>query len=199
MPLDQFQKVGIAGITAIGVAIAGYSGVHMARNGSMVQGPAPQLAVQVSGAVQHPGVVRIAEGSRVEDAIKAAGGTSRGADLTGLNLAEQVVDGTKIEIAGADTMQGFMPSMSSVTQPTRVASDSSKAKSTSAHPAPASISLSTATAEELDQLPGVGPSTASKIIAYRNANGPFRTVDDLMNVKGIGPKKMQDIRPYVTP
>ena len=198
MPLDQFQKVGIAGISAMGIAFAGFSGVQMARNGGMVQGPKPQLAVDVSGAVHHPGVVHLPVGSRVQDAIQAAGGSVRGADLTGLNLAEELADGTKIEIGGTDTMQGFMPSMSSVTKPERATT--AKASSTpTAAPAAASVSLSNASAEELDTLPGVGPATASKIIAYRNEHGPFRSVEDLMNVKGIGPAKMAKIRPYVIP
>ena len=196
MALDSFQKVGLGGLAAIAIAFAGYSGSQMGKepDGSK----SGQIGVHVAGAVRNPGVVRIAEGSNVQDAIKAAGGTVKGADLAGLNLAERVVEGTKIEIAGSDSIQGFMPSMSSVVspEPKRVVASASVERDDAPQ---GLISLSRASASELDKLPGVGPATAEKIIAHRQQYGPFVTVEDLMKVKGIGPKKMEKIRPLVSP
>ncbi|MBL8060413.1 MAG: ComEA family DNA-binding protein [Chthonomonas sp.] len=196
MALDRFQKLGLGGLAAIGIAFATFSGSQMGKVSSATS--SGQIQVHVTGAVRNQGVVRIAEGSNVEDALKAAGGTTRGADLSGLNLAERVVDGTKIEIAGADTIQGFMPGMSSVVspEPKRVVASASVERDDAPQ---GTISLSRASAAELDKLPGVGPATAAKIIAYREQFGPFQSVEDLQKVKGIGPKKMAEIRPLVSP
>ncbi len=195
MPLDAFQKTGLAGLTAVGVLFAGFSGIQMSRNANSVTGPEATVNVHVSGAVKKPGVVRIPAGRVVKDAIDAAGGAHRGADLETINLAEQVEDGMKIEVGNPNTMDTDTPIHSLVS---KTETPTSKGTSKANLPAGA-ISLSNASAAELDTLPGVGPATADKIVAYRNANGPFQTVDDLVKVKGIGPKKMEAIRPFVRP
>ena len=197
MALDSWQKTGISGIAAIGIAFAGYSGVQMSRNGAMATGPKQQIQVHVTGAVNRQGVFKVSEGARVQDAIDAAGGTKRDADMQGLNLAEELQDGSQVDIASSMDVDSLMSMPSSVRHPekTRSSARATSAAATNSGP----ISLSRASAEELDKLPGVGPSTAAKIIAYRNANGPFKTVDDLLQVKGIGPKKLNDIRPHAIP
>jgi len=194
--LDKFQKVGLGGLATIAVIVAAYSGTQMGQERAPSTGG--QIAVHVTGAVRNPGIVHLRAGSNVQDAINASGGTIKGADLVGLNLAEAVMDGTKIEIAGSDTMQGFMPGMSSVTSPPPKPVVASASVERVAE-IQAAISLSQASEAELDKLPGVGPATAKKIIEYRSQHGRFQTVDDLMNVKGIGPKKMEKIRPFVVP
>lgn len=194
MALDRFQQIGVAGIAVMGIAFAAFSGSQMGRSEGATSG---QISVHVAGAVQKPGVFKLSAGSNVQDAINAAGGTIRGADLAGLNLAEPLVEGTKIEIAGVDGMHGLMPSLSSVASPEPKQVVASVSAERSAPNGP--ISLSKANQSELDKLPGIGPATARKIIEYRNQFGPFKSVDDLLNVKGIGPKKLDKIRPHAIP
>lgn len=134
------------------------------------------VVVHVAGEVEHPGVYELVGGSRVEAAISAAGGATAGADLGALNLAAVVVDGTQIYVPqpGEDP-----PATASVAAPS------------SAEPAAVGpIDVNRATAEQLETLPGVGPATAAAIIAERERNGPFVSVDDLERVPGIGPAKL---------
>ncbi len=144
---------------------------------------AATLVVQVGGAVLRPGLVRLHEGARVDDAIKAAGGASSEADLSRLNLAKRVNDGDQI----------IVPKLG---EPTAVpASGTSAARATSSStPAPSKININTATAEQLDKLPGIGPSLAQRIVDYRNANGPFQRIEDLMKVRGIGQAQFDAIK-----
>jgi competence protein ComEA len=142
-----------------------------------------QVVVHVVGAVRRPGLYRLDEGSRVADAVSLAGGATRKADLAGVNLAAQVVDGTQIVVPRAGQAAA--------------APASSAGSATSATPGP--IHLNTATADELDTLPGVGPVTAERILEYREQNGPFRSVDELDAVTGIGPKRLEQLRELVTP
>lgn len=143
------------------------------------------LVVHVVGAVRRPGLFRLSEGARVADAVARAGGATRRADLTGVNLAAPVVDGTQILV------------------PLRVGGKAAGVTSTASTGAGTAaggkVSLSSATAEELDRLPGVGPITAQKILDYRAEHGPFRSVDDLDAVPGIGPTRIEQLRDLVTP
>jgi competence protein ComEA len=138
------------------------------------------LVVDVAGAVRRPGLYRLEQGARVADAIARAGGLTRRAERTAVNLAAPVADGEQVLVA---------------------ARGSSVAGATASAPgAPAGlVSLSSATAEQLDTLPGVGPVTAQKIVAYRQAHGPFTSVDGLDAIPGIGPAKLADLRPLVEP
>jgi competence protein ComEA len=149
---------------------------------------AKPLVVHVVGAVRRPGLYRLPEGARFADAVARAGGASRRADLAGLNLAAPLVDGIQI----------LVPSRS---HGTAVAGGGGSG--TEAGPSPPEtgrkLSLATATAEELDELPGVGPVTAQKILDYRAEHGPFRSVDDLDAVPGIGPGRIEQLRDFVTP
>jgi competence protein ComEA len=137
------------------------------------------LVVDVVGAVRRPGLVRLREGSRVADAIARAGGLRRGAERAGVNFAAPVSDGQQVVV------------------PVRGAAGAAGA---GAAPASAgSVSLSSATAEQLDALPGVGPVTAEKIVAYRQQHGAFRSVDELDAISGIGPSRIADLRGLVVP
>jgi competence protein ComEA len=135
------------------------------------------LVVDVVGAVRRPGLVRLREGSRVADAIAQAGGLERGAERAGVNFAAPVADGQQV----------LVPQRGAV-----VAGASGAASS-------GPVSLSSATAEQLDTLPGVGPVTAEKIVAYRQAHGSFRSVDELDAIAGIGPSRIADLRALVVP
>jgi competence protein ComEA len=144
----------------------------------------PLLVVHVVGEVRRPGLYRLRDGSRIADAVRRAGGARQGADLAALNLAAPLVDGIQVLVPSRVTVGG-MPSTGAGTGP--------GARSTSA------VSLSSATVEELDELPGVGPITAQKIVDYRAEHGPFGSADDLDAVPGIGPTRIEQLRDLVTP
>lgn len=155
------------------------------------------VVVHVVGAVRRPGLLRLHEGARVADALARAGGAKRSADLAAVNLAAPLVDGVQI----------FVPSRSSTgSAPASpgAAADGAGATAASGGAGLAAgsgrkVSLATATAEELDELPGVGPVTAQKILDYRSQHGPFRSVEDLDAVPGIGPARIEQLRDLVTP
>jgi competence protein ComEA len=153
------------------------------------------LVVSVVGLVTTPGLVTLQPGARVADAVQAAGGTLTGADLTGLNMARRIADGEQV-VVGISAPPGVPPAMgSSVSAPAGgTASTSAGAPPTSAG---ASVDLNAASAEELDALPGVGPVTASAIVAWRSANGSFSSVDQLGEVDGIGPARLEKLRALV--
>lgn len=151
------------------------------------------VVVDVVGAVRRAGVFRLRAGVRVVDAIAAAGGALASADLTRLNLAAVVADGTRVAvpIAGAPT-PGVDPAAVSGAAP------GPGEGPTGAPSADAPVNLNTANADQLDALPGVGPATAAAIISDREAHGPFRSVDDLGRVRGIGDAKLDQLRKLVT-
>lgn len=148
--------------------------------------PAPTIVVHVGGAVAEPGVRELEEGARVQDAVDAAGGFAEGAARDELNLARVLVDGEQIVV----------PSLEEADATAGAVSDGGGG-ATGASSAGGKVNLNRATAAELDALPGVGPSTAEKIVADREANGPFRTVEDLKRVSGIGDKKFADLADLV--
>jgi len=145
--------------------------------------------VHVVGAVRRPGLLRLREGARVADAVARAGGATIGADLAALNLAAPLVDGVQVLVPRRMVAAGTAPPAGS--EPIAPASPYAGAAG--------KPSLATATAAELDELPGVGPITAQKILDYRAAHGPFRSVDDLDAVPGIGPARIEQLRDLVTP
>jgi competence protein ComEA len=146
-----------------------------------------RLVVHVVGAVARPGVLELRSGARVVDAIKAAGGASADADLARLNLAAPVSDGERIAVP---TVDGETPALDA-------GATSGPSSATGEPAAGAPVNVNTADVEQLDALPGVGPATAAAIVADREANGPFATVDDLSRVRGIGPAKLEQLRPLV--
>ncbi|MGC8783210.1 MAG: helix-hairpin-helix domain-containing protein [Armatimonadota bacterium] len=148
-----------------------------------------EIVVHVAGAVKKPGVVRIPRGSRVDDAVKAAGGFSSQADPDSVNLAQPLEDGVQVYVPRKGE---------SVQVEARVGAVRQGATSEHREPLRGKINVNTASAEQLESLPGVGPATARAIIEYRKQNGSFHSVDELIEVRGIGPKKLEQIRPYVT-
>ncbi len=149
--------------------------------------PAPLIMVHVLGAVQKPGVVTLPERSRVRDAISAAGGLQRGAQPGQLNLAQVLADGQQVIIATKN-----QPS-SEVRDGSGAAQQSNGDDSTS--PAGAVVDLNSATQSQLEELPGVGPVTAGKIVAWRQEHGRFSRVEELQEIDGIGPKTFAQIAP----
>ena len=163
------------------------------------------VRIHVAGAVVRPGVYTVSSSARVVDAVTAAGGATSNADLERINLAQKIVD----------TEQVFVPFRSSRTTKVTVAPRLRPSRTTVPASVPAVpgavpiigapvttlsplINLNSATSDQLDTLPGVGPSTAKAIISYRSRKGPFGKVEDLLNVPGIGPAKVGAIRDQVT-
>jgi competence protein ComEA len=157
------------------------------------QAEAP-VVVSVVGLVRAPGLVTLDAGARIADALQAAGGALDGADVTGLNMARRVADGEQI-VVGIASPPGTPPAMgSSVSTP----GGGTTADAPGAPTEPgAPIDLNAATEEELDALPGVGPVTAAAIVAWRSANGSFGSVDQLGEVDGIGPARLEKLRALV--
>jgi competence protein ComEA len=159
--------------------------------------PNQPVVVSVVGLVHTPGLVTLAPGARIADALKAAGGTTDGADTTGLNMARQVGDGEQI-IVGIAPVGGQPPVLGSSISPGSPAPSTPGSPSRPDKPGRAEvINLNTATVQELDTLPGVGPVTAAAIVAWRDANGKFTSVDQLAEVDGIGQGRLEKLRPLV--
>jgi competence protein ComEA len=158
--------------------------------------PAPTkepIAVHIIGAVPRPGLYEFAEGSRVQDAIDAAGGLLTSANVDSVNLAALLEDGQQLDIpykAGADSSNEngddalVLPGATEKPDASEAGQDL--------------VNINTASAEELDNLPGIGPTIAQRIVEYREANGSFQTIDDLMNVSGIGPSTFENIKELIS-
>lgn len=162
--------------------------------------PDQPVVVSVVGLVRKPGLVTLAPGSRIADALAAAGGTIDGADTVGLNMARQLGDGEQIVVGLAAAPGQPKVLGSSVTGGSATAGTPPAPGRAAGSPAPKPgevIDLNTATVQQLDTLPGVGPITAAAIVAWRDAHGKFTSVDQLADVDGIGPGRLEKLRPHV--
>ncbi|MFG3548253.1 helix-hairpin-helix domain-containing protein [Streptomyces sp. NPDC047725] len=148
-----------------------------------------EIVVDVGGRVREPGVHRLPAGSRVEDALRAAGGVRPGTKTEGLNRARFLVDGEQIVVGAPGTVPGG----------TAAGGPGAPAGTVAGAGPAAPVSLSTATVEQLDTLPGVGPVLAQHIVDYRTRHGGFRSVDELREVNGIGERRFADLRDLVRP
>jgi competence protein ComEA len=135
--------------------------------------------VHVAGKVKKPDVYPLLQGSRVADAIKAAGGAKKGVELNDINLARVLIDGEQVFV-------GYLPEI------VKSSSKKAPAKFTGI------ININRGTKAEFDSLVGIGPVIAGKIIKYRNENGPFMAIDDLLKVSGVGAKTLERMRPRLT-
>lgn len=179
VPLVLLLTVAGSRIAGVGASRSPAAVAPVSRIRSAPAGAQPLLVVHVVGAVRRAGLFRLRDGSRVADALARAGGPTRHADLAAVNLAAPLVDGEQVVV------------------PRRGPGGS--AAVTAAPGAGAKVSLGSATVEQLDELPGVGPVTAQKIVDWRMTHGPFRSVDDLDDVPGIGPARIEQLRDLVTP
>jgi competence protein ComEA len=163
----------VVGLETAGPASAGVSG-------SPTAGAAPTtVVVDVVGAVRKPGIVVLETGSRVVDAIEAAGGARKRVDLSTLNQARLLVDGEQI-VVGVPMAPGVAVSAAPSASATTL------------------VNINTATLEQLEELPGVGPVTAQAILDWRTTNGGFTSVEELLEVDGIGDATLADLAPFVT-
>ncbi|HFR3707947.1 TPA: helix-hairpin-helix domain-containing protein [Streptococcus suis] len=144
-----------------------------------------QLVVDVKGAVAKPGLYTLEAGARVNDAVEAAGGLTSQADPKSINLAQKLSDEAVVYVASKDE---YISVVASTTASSAISPEGNESK----------VNLNTATEADLQTISGIGAKRAADIIAYREANGGFKSVDDLNNVSGIGDKTMESIRPYVT-
>lgn len=149
-----------------------------------------ELVVQSAGAVAEPGVYRLPSGARVDDLVSASGGLGPDADVDRINLAAPVGDGERV----------WFPRRGDEAPPDVVAGTNSTPAPSAGNPDPPDgpvevVDLNTADATELEALPGVGPATAAAILSHREQNGPFSSVDELLDVRGIGDAKLEQIRP----
>lgn len=154
--------------------------------------PAVDIVVHVAGHVALAGVYTLPAGARVVDAVNEAGGATASAQPDAINLAQPLRDGDRVYVPGVDDATGVPAGVTS-----SAAAAGATSAATAAEPS-GPVDLNSATVEQFDGLPGVGPSTAAAIVAHRDQNGPFASVDDLDAVRGIGPSKLEALRDLVT-
>ncbi len=162
------------------VAVPAAASVQVEDSASAPGVAATELVIDVAGKVRRPGIVTLPSGSRVHEAITAAGGLKGKVDTSNLNLARVLNDGEQIVVGLATAAPSGNPAGPGGASPAAL------------------VNLNTADLVALDTLPGVGPVTAEAIIAWRDENGPFRSVDDLLDVKGIGEATLADLRDRVS-
>lgn len=160
-----------------------------------------EVVVQAAGAVVRPGVYALPADARVDDLVEAAGGLTKSADRDRVNLAAPLTDGERVWLpaAGEDEVPEVVAGAGGGSgSPSSGATPSSGGTSGGAASGPTvPVDLNSATAVELDALPGVGPATATAILSYRDEHGRFSTVDELLDVRGIGDAKLEQLRPLV--
>ena len=157
------------------------------------------IVVQIIGAVVKPGVYSMPDGSRVQDAVDAAGGFLAVADSNSINLAARLEDGQQVNIpvlGGSTSAAGgsALVPLATAPAPFTIVSTSTPTSVSSAN----LININTATVQQLDALPGIGPVTAQSIVTYREQHGPFQHIEDIMNVPGIGPVTFDHIQNLIT-
>ncbi len=151
-----------------------------------------RILVDVVGAVASPGVHELLEGSRIVDAVAAAGGLTEEADRMRLNFAEQLSDGARLYVPTLNDEEGLVV----VSRPVSASTGSSHGSGVA--DGSGLVNVNTASAQELEHLPGVGPALAAAIVEYRLLRGPFASIDQLDDVSGIGPAKLEQIRSMAT-
>ena len=207
LTLKQKIILGMAGIVLIGVVIYNVylnnekfdsSENLVLENETMVKASNTVddediVVVHMTGCVKNPGVVKLKEGSRIEDAIEAAGGLTDDADISNVNLAYVLDDGSKIKI----------PSVNEIGKDDSYISEESGAdvilnENTGGVEKSSIVNINKASEVELQTLPGIGASLAGRIIEYRETNGKFKSIEDIKNVSGIGEAKFDSIKDFIT-
>ena len=191
LPFSRRQAIVVAGALLLVLVLAGrhlrsapetQPAEPVRAAGPVAESQQAALVVHVVGAVRRPGLYRLPAGARIADAVGRAGGATRKADTSLVNLAAPLADGLQVVV------------------PRKVAPGSGSAAGVGGADEPQGpVHLNSATLEDLDALPGIGPVTAEKILAYRQEHGAFTSVDELDAVPGIGPARMEELRELVAP
>lgn len=215
---QKLALIAIIGLIVIGVSVKLARNANSARNEGVVLreagsdgvevtasdsdqmqpfGTTGKVVFHITGCVRSPGVYTLPAGSRIIDAIKAAGGETSNADIQSLNLAAPIEDGSKIVVTplSPGSMNGQRAASASSIGKSSPGSSSSIDKLR--NPGDGVVHINSADESELQRLPGVGPATARSIVEYRDKIGRFSRVDQLDDVKGIGPKKLEKMRPFL--
>ncbi len=188
---SMFVLLAVVALAAGGAFYAGYCGQDDAVE--LDAGAAPvremsvkesEIVVYVAGAVNHPGVVRLAEGARAKDAVDACGGFLPTADTNGVNLAQKLKDGVQVTV----------PEKAPVAAEGRAAQGAPTASGAARSLPDGMVNINTADEKELDKLPGIGPAMAKRIIEYRTENGAFQSPEEIKRVKGIGDAKYEKMK-----
>lgn len=178
--------------TEVAVASAGKAATALpAASEAPPPPPTEEVLVHVAGAVVKSGVYRLPKGARMVDAIDAAGGPSADGVKDALSLAEALVDGQKIQVPTKKELESAPPA--TFTAPSGTAQGAASKPA-----APAKVNVNTGTVTQLDALPSVSPTVAKNIVDYRTKYGPFKKLEDLDKVSGIGPSTLEKLRPYLT-
>lgn len=158
-----------------------------------------KIIVYITGEINNPGIYEIEENSRIADCIEKAGGTKQNADITDINLAEVLEDGEKIHIPSkGEKNKNEEININTQTNNTEKKNTESSSKTTTeSKQKNVKININTAIQTELETLPGIGPSTATKIIEYRKEKGKFKNIEEIKNVNGIGESKYQKIKELI--
>lgn len=190
--MTVLQRVGTVAAAGLALAGAGYVGSRYLREPGKVEfqrlgrtGDPSEVAVHVTGQVNAPGLVRVSSEARIADAIARAGGLTKEAAPERLNLAAKVKDGSKIHVPARN--EAFAAGPNENADPVAQGNDA----------AGGLISLNQAAKADLETIPGIGPAIAQRILDYRATSGGFKTIEELDAVKGIGAKKLTQIRPYI--
>ncbi len=168
-------------------------------NENKIETEIKEIVVHITGAVKKEGIVYLKEGDRIIDAIEKAGGETKNADLSQVNLAYVLSDGQKIYIPNKnEKIDDFI-----IVAGTGITTNTSQASTGTSRNAEnntgtSKVNINTANEVELDSLPGIGPSIAKKIVTYRNENGKFNNIEDIKNVSGIGDAKYEELKNYIT-
>jgi competence protein ComEA len=186
LPFASTTVVPASSNTAEGHAAAPVAASDANQAGVASSTPA-EVVIHVAGAVHKPGVQRLNAGARIVDAVEAAGGATADADLALVNLAAPVEDGQQV----------YLPRIGEE-PPVPAGGGGAGATGTNGNGSGGAVHINTASAEELEQLPGVGPVIAEAIVAHRDQHGPFSSVDDLVAVRGIGDAKLEALRDHAT-
>lgn len=163
-----------------------YEKIEISQN-ETVEEEEETIKIHIAGAVVNPGIIEITENARISDAIEKAGGLTNEADITNVNLAYQIKDAQKIYIPN---IYGEKEAQIVISEAGEGVLGENKQESTT-------ININNATQTELETLPGIGPSTALKIIKYRKEKGTFKQIEDIKQVEGIGEAKFESIKDYI--
>jgi competence protein ComEA len=213
----KLAVLAVAALAVIGLVL--FRAAHPAAPAFVVESPSPAAApggggrrraapratasakavVYVAGAVARPGVYALPRAERVDDAVRAAGGAVPGADLVALNLAAPLADGTEIVVRriGESAPPAAHPRRAAQapgTRPRRSRGGRTRVKA----PPSAPVDINIARADEIATLPGIGMGLAERIVEFRDANGPFADVDDLLDVSGVTDRRLESISAYIT-